>query len=605
MTPEALANMGYHIFPLDPNSRKPLLQWRDQSTTYLPAIQHWTERWPGCGWGLDCGKSGLLVLDDDRGKNPEAIQSLEILEARFGGIPETFTVRTRSGGYHYYFVGIGRNTASTKLGKGLDSRGVGGYVVAPCTPGYTVESDAPVAPAPTWFVQCLNAQPAPTVAVPEDITLDTDEKIRQAVAYLDRAAPAIEGDGGDMHTFTVACCVRDYGVSESQCLSLMLQDWNNRCDPPWDYEGLAFKVSNAYRYAANPAGVRSPEAVFAPYVDPNPPPAPRATFVDLNILRKRKIKIDYLVHGLLETPSTGLIFGDPSAGKSFLAIDLAMSVACGTSWMGGFSKPGVAVYFAGEGRHGLLRRAEAWIAYHGITFPDQRMFISERRVEFTEQALTEAVGELKAIQAMAGAPVNLIIVDTLARHIPCSADENSAKDVGNFINTVDSLRDLFDCTVAVVHHSGKMGKDTSRGSSAIRGAMDWECRVDNKKGSRSIAFTKQKESELPMPMGFTLQTVEIGEGISSAVPVRCEFDKARGDIEALGTDASAAMYALQFIGGSCSEKEWRTAYYNTLDDDMADATKRQKFGRARKKLLDAGMITITGDTVTEKLEEKE
>ena len=41
-----------------------------------------------------------------------------------------------------------------------------------------------------------------------------------------------------------------------------------------------------------------------------------------------------MVNELIETPTTGLIFGDPGAGKSLLAIDMALSVAHGAPWMG-------------------------------------------------------------------------------------------------------------------------------------------------------------------------------------------------------------------------------------------------------------------------------
>jgi hypothetical protein len=45
------------------------------------------------------------------------------------------------------------------------------------------------------------------------------------------AEPAIEGQGGDLHTYNVACRVRDFGVSQSRCLELMSILWDSRCLP--------------------------------------------------------------------------------------------------------------------------------------------------------------------------------------------------------------------------------------------------------------------------------------------------------------------------------------------------------------------------------------
>ena len=42
---------------------------------------------------------------------------------------------------------------------------------------------------------------------------------------------------------------------------------------------------------------------------------------------------EYVIHGLLETETLGLIFGDPGCGKSFVAVDIAAAVATGTRFM--------------------------------------------------------------------------------------------------------------------------------------------------------------------------------------------------------------------------------------------------------------------------------
>ncbi len=113
--------------------------------------------------GIDCGKSGLLVVDEDR---PGAFGEFA---ASIGQVlPETFTVTT-SKGAHFYFrqpagelLGNGRGQLA---GRGIDVRGRGGFVVAPGSVHATgalytpVDPRAPVLPAPAWLTAALHEAP--------------------------------------------------------------------------------------------------------------------------------------------------------------------------------------------------------------------------------------------------------------------------------------------------------------------------------------------------------------------------------------------------------------------------------------------------------------
>jgi hypothetical protein len=119
--------------------------------------------------GIDCGKSGYLVVDED---SPGAF------EAYTGSvgepIPATFTVTT-SKGRHIYFrqppgepLGNGRGALA---GRGIDIRGRGGFTVGPGSIHETgvvyapVDSTILMAPAPGWLVTALRSA-APGAAAP-------------------------------------------------------------------------------------------------------------------------------------------------------------------------------------------------------------------------------------------------------------------------------------------------------------------------------------------------------------------------------------------------------------------------------------------------------
>lgn len=96
------------------------------------AVRAWWRQWPDANVGLATGKaSGWVVIDIDTGKGGE--ESLTRLEAKHGALPPTAEVLTGGGGRHLYYAYPLRHVPSTvgKLGRGLDVRGDGGYVVAP------------------------------------------------------------------------------------------------------------------------------------------------------------------------------------------------------------------------------------------------------------------------------------------------------------------------------------------------------------------------------------------------------------------------------------------------------------------------------------------
>jgi hypothetical protein len=113
--------------------------------------------------GIDCGRSGFLVVDEDR---PGAFS--EYAASLGEDIPATFAVRTGKGA-HFYLrqpegepLGNGRGNLS---GRGIDVRGKGGFTVAPGSAHQTgalytpADPAVPIAPAPAWLVAALRAAP--------------------------------------------------------------------------------------------------------------------------------------------------------------------------------------------------------------------------------------------------------------------------------------------------------------------------------------------------------------------------------------------------------------------------------------------------------------
>jgi hypothetical protein len=80
---------------------------------------------------------------------------------------------------------------------------------------------------------------------PPLLPIPTGEAALQARAYLAKVPPAIEGQGGDKHTFSVAALlVVDFGLTPEEALPILLA-WNATCLPPWTTAELAHKLEAA------------------------------------------------------------------------------------------------------------------------------------------------------------------------------------------------------------------------------------------------------------------------------------------------------------------------------------------------------------------------
>ena len=111
-------------------------------------------------------------------------------------------------------------------------------------------------------------------------------------------------------------------------------------------------------------------------------------------------------------------------------------------------------------------------------------------------------------------PIKLIVFDTLARGFG-RTDENVAKDVGAFIQGCDILKVKTDATILLVHHSGKDQDKVTKGSSALRAALDAEFNVCREKENHSddkafiLTCTKMKDVEEPDKNAYDLRPIEL------------------------------------------------------------------------------------------------
>jgi hypothetical protein len=239
---------------------------------------------------------------------------------------------------------------------------------------------------------------------------------------------------------------------------------------------------------------------------PKPQAPPKGfKFINAADLLSREYKTNWLVKGLFERNTMGLIFGNSASGKSLLVQDLAWCVSNGWDFKGHSIKEASKVaYICGEGFFGLMKRFRALQFYYGGV-PDN-LFISEQPAAFMDLSSAAAVSE--GIKEFGGC--DLIIIDTFHRNMG-AGDENSSKDFAQFLSNIDFFIKPLDATIIIIHHSGHDNKERSRGSSSIRASMDFEYQVnkDEDIGITTIKNTKMKDFEPPKPLSFRFNPIDI------------------------------------------------------------------------------------------------
>ncbi|MEM9249277.1 MAG: AAA family ATPase [Pseudomonadota bacterium] len=148
---------------------------------------------------------------------------------------------------------------------------------------------------------------------------------------------------------------------------------------------------------------------------------------------------EFVIDGLFETETLALLFADPGAGKSFVALDMAASIATGHSFHGRNVKQGAVIYIAGEGNNGIKRRLAAWERHHNVSLEGAPLLVSTMAGQFLQpESVAQMVCCIDDAADQCG-KIALIIVDTLNRNMG-PGDESSTKDMSSFVAAIDEVK---------------------------------------------------------------------------------------------------------------------------------------------------------------------
>ena len=547
----AYAERGWPVLPIKPNEKVPLTKHGIKDATTDPdIILGWYKKWPDANIALNVGAANLMVYDLDPGSSIK-----ELNEALDGNLPKTeLESKTPRDGSHLFYTlddGDFVPSSASRVAPHIDVRSSSGYVLLP--PSATDDGEY------TWIKRGKAAyrtdEMLRTAYTGKEKSKDHDtwiieqdipENIKLAIEWLEdrnRCKLAIQGEGGDQCTYDTACMMKSYGCSEATALELMLEHWNEDCKPPWDYDELEVKVRNGYKHNTSQPGNMTPgfkvtkaKELFKPVYDED---KHRWSNPHVNMYDEIGIgKITpppWLVEDFIPEKSYAMIYGAYSTFKTFIALDIALSVTTGglaKEHIWGNCKYGNVLFAAGEGHGQFNKRLKVWKQYKingksvgGIILADTVPKITDLIEPYLDLALEASPDGYK-----------LMVIDTVGRSMQ-GVNENAQENASAFTAMVEAVQKTLGCAVLALHHTGK--SDTGpRGSSVFGADADVVIALARNPGDYTVAMNmeKQKDSNTwEKPKHLRLKEVYLSDELKSLVPVAHTPLKEKDDKEH-GTD---------------------------------------------------------------------
>ena len=472
------AARGWPVHPCIAGDKRPMLaDWPTRASTDAVSVRQWFAD-GAANVGIVTGeRSGVWVLDID---GPAGVADLDRLEAAHGTLPPTRVVTTPGGGGHYYWRmpdGIDLRNRTGIGGMAIDVRGTGGYVVAPPSRTakgvYSVATDLPVADAPGWLIEFVTRRekiappPPPDDRLPFRHTTGADAYAR-AGSYLDGTPGAVSGQRGHDATFAAArACYTGFALDVEQTYRLLRDRFNPRCVPPWNDGELRHKAQSAadtpsryergyLRDAERNGDQRGAGTTGVPTAGQTAVPArPRFEFIDSTTFAGGDYRASWLVKNVLTRGEPAGIGGPMKSLKTSIAVDLAISVATGTPFVGHFGVPHAvttAIVSGESGRSTLQKVAERVCEAKGITLESV-----DTRLHWCTDVprLDDVPGMAIFADELVKRGVEFVLCDPLFMML---GDTNAASifEAGSLLRNVGTMLVSKGVTPAFLHHARKV-----------------------------------------------------------------------------------------------------------------------------------------------------
>jgi len=393
------------------------------ATTDLDQVRKWWTQWPNANIGILTG-NGIGVVDLD---GPAGLASGSRM-----GLSSPVTTITGRGKQLWYRVPEGQKLVTRraeKLADGVDTRGTGGYVVAP-------PSLHPSGKRYCWAGSPIVLgllPPLPDVFVEKKAPLPGLRKQNESGW---EAEALKELRNGHVHNTLVRVLgkFRQHNFSEEGTYQFLLPHALENGKP---YEGLRGKIAEIWsRYSA---GSVTPSLSKSEDID--------AFLSDVK-------EVEWLCKPYIARNSIGFVAGLPETLKTWLCIDLAVESARENGlWLGLFPVTSSKVLFIDQerSRDETQNRFNRVLAGKNLQKKDLqgRLFVKSGttirlNLDTSYQAFRNEISELRP---------DIIIIDSFKSFH--TSPENDATEIQKVVERLRILRNEFGCAFVFIHHENK------------------------------------------------------------------------------------------------------------------------------------------------------
>jgi hypothetical protein len=292
---------------------------------------------------------------------------------------------------------------------------------------------------------------------PGDDTVSPKTRMKLARAWLTKQPPAVEGHGGDKHTFHICAAVgMGHNLTEDEAFDV-LTDWNTHCVPPWDEPDLRRLIRNGAAYGGGQVGDKLGHAGRV------------VSFQKASEVMPEVVK--WLWDHRIPFGTFGLLGGREGIGKSLTTIEIAAQLTRGTLPGSNFGIPCNVIISAAE---------DSWA--HVIVPRLIAAGADLERIERVEVESAEGSLELSFPKDLDGLKVavngrttdqkvRLLILDPLLSQIAGKLDTHKDSDVRKALHPlVKFADDTGVAVVGIIHVNKSQGSepmDTLMGSRAF------------------------------------------------------------------------------------------------------------------------------------------
>ncbi|SRR6266540_1946292 len=301
------------------------------------------------------------------------------------------------------------------------------------------------------------------------------------------------------------------------------------------------------------------------------PPFP---VIPVSAIERDESRPRWLIDGLWGASAVGLVGGQPKVGKTFLAIDMAVSVASGTKCLGTYrvAQPGRAILYHAEDSLGAIRdRTEALVRHRRLSLRDldlQVITVPSLRLDFPEH-------RERLLRTLEPLGPRLLVLDPLVRlH---SRDENDSSQIAELLSFLRELQRRLDLAVVLVHHLRKSGAPQEQSGLGLRGSGDFWAWLDSglylrRSGNNLILSMEHRAVAAPDPV--CLRMTRDGESFA-------HLEVVSGSTEEPGESTSLRDAILETLQGCELTREALRAKLSV---------KNSRLGEALASLMEEGRI---------------